>query len=263
MNKDLIYVYCITGNPPQHDQVEELWDLKYIGVDGFYATIKYVSESEFSEENLKKNLSDISWVETNAREHIKVISRIMENSTVIPFKFGTIYNSEEGLRKFIRDYSSSLSKNLKSIEGKEEWSVKIYCNYKTLIENTEELSEDVVAIEKQIGESSPGKAYILQRKKDEVIKGEIEKLYKFYSQQFFDELKSLSESYLINNLLPKELTEKIDDMILNVTFFVSKNKVRDFISTTELQMNKNKIYGVTVEATGPWPPFSFISINEK
>jgi hypothetical protein len=187
----------------------------------------------------------------------------MENSTVIPFKFGTIYTSEEGLSKFIKDYSTSLAENLKRIEGKEEWLIKIYCNTKVLNENIDEISEAVAAIQIQIMESSPGKAYLLKRKKADLIEMEVEKFHKIYCQLFFNKLKSLSESYLINNLLPKEITGKIDDMILNATFFVSKNKVHDFISTSDIMMKQYKNYGLTIEASGPWPPFSFISIKEK
>jgi len=75
--------------------------LKSIKIDSFYVIVKYVSESEFSEENFKKNLSDIQWVERNAREHIMVIGKIMESVAVIPFKFGTIYTTKDGLNKFI------------------------------------------------------------------------------------------------------------------------------------------------------------------
>ncbi|MFH0866197.1 MAG: GvpL/GvpF family gas vesicle protein, partial [Bacteroidota bacterium] len=103
MIRELIYVYCISNSPIGLVRNMESKGLKSLMFDDFFVIVKYVSESEFSEENLKKNLSDIQWLETNAREHIRVISMIMEQSTVIPFKFGTIYNTKAGLKKFITD----------------------------------------------------------------------------------------------------------------------------------------------------------------
>lgn len=263
MTNDLIYVYCITNAPLEPDRNIEFKGLRSIMFDGFYVIVKYVSESEFSEENLKMNLSDIQWLETNAREHIRVIGLIMEYSTVIPFKFGTIYHSENSLAKFIADYSDSLTENFLIIRGKEEWAVKVYCNRKVLNERIDELSEDAAILEKQILASSPGKAFLLKRKKIELTENEIDRLCKNYGQKYYDEFKVLSEATSLNNLLPKEFTGREEAMILNATFLVSKNTVADFVNTADTLQRKDRNSGFTIEATGPWPPFSFILIKEK
>ena len=263
MTNDLIYVYCITNSPPGLVRNMETKGLKSLIFDNFYVIVKYVSESEFSEENFKKNLSDIQWLETNAREHIRVISMIMEYSTVVPFKFGTIYNTKAGLKKFITDYSGSLVENFHHIKGKEEWSVKIYCDRKELCVQIDELSEEAAALEKQIMASSPGKAFLLTRKKTDLIENEMDRLCKNYGQEYYNEFKNLSESTSLNNLLPKEFTGRKDTMILNATFLVSKNKVTDFKSTVDTLRKRDGNSGFFIEATGPWPPFSFISIKEK
>jgi len=263
MITDLIYVYCISNSPLGMISDFESKGLKSLMFDDFHVFVKGVPENEFSEENFKKNLSDIQWVESNARDHIRVISQIMECSTVIPFKFGTIYHSEESLKKFIDDYSDSLRENFRNIEGKEEWSVKIYCDRKILNEQIDELSKEAADLETQIMASSPGKAFLLKRKKNELIENEMDRLCKFYGQNYFDELRKLSESTSLNNILPKEFTGREDTMILNATFLVHKKRVKDFNLIIEKFRRKDRDSGFIIEATGPWPPFSFISIKEK
>jgi len=263
MINELIYVYCISSSPPVLNQNIESQGLKSCMFNDFHVIVKYVSESEFSEENLKNNLSDLQWLDTNVREHIRVISMIMEQSTVIPFKFGTIYQSENSLKKFIEDYSDSLMENLLYVKCKEEWSVKIYCDRKVLGEQIDELSEESAALEKQIMASSPGKAFLLKRKKTNLIENEMDRLCKNFGQEYYDEFKNLSESNDLNNLLPKDFTGREDTMILNATYLVSKTKVTDFKKTIEWLRNKDKNLGFFIDATGPWPPFSFISIKEK
>lgn len=263
MMNDLIYVYCISRSPFGLVPNMETKGLKSLMFDDFYVIVKYVSESEYSEENFKKNLSDIQWVESNAREHIRVISMIMEYGTVIPFKFGTIYNTKAGLKKFITDYSGSLIENFHHIGGKEEWSVKIYCDRKELCEQIDELSEEAAALEKQIMASSPGKAFLLTRKRTELIENEMERLCKNYGQEYYDEFKNLSESASLNNLFPKEFTGRKDTMILNATFLVSKNKVTDFKSTVDTLRKRDGNSGFFIEATGPWPPYNFVDIAIK
>ncbi len=263
MNNELIYVYCISSTPVTLDLGSIHEGLKCILFQGYYIIVKNVSPDEFSEENLKKKFADLSWIDKNARDHIRVISQIMKSSTVIPFKFGTIFKSEENLGKFISDYSDSLRENLINIEGKEEWSVKIYFDRKVLNEQIAEHSETVLNIEQQILESSPGKAFLLKKKKAELIEKEVEKLIKSCGQTCYDEFKNISELSRINNLLPKELTERNDDMILNVSFFIKKQRVADFVGTVDLLQGKFKNIGFDIDVSGPWPPFSFISIKER
>jgi len=225
--------------------------------------VKQVSPDEFSEENLKKNFTDLPWIEIHARDHIRIIGEVMQNSTVIPFKFGTLFNSEESLGKFIRNYSGSLTENLKNIKGKEEWSVKIYCNLSLLNQQIGEISKDVLTMEQEILESMPGKAFLLKRKKVELIDKEVQKVMQICGQTCYDELAALSEHTKINNILPKELTERTDDMILNVSCFVNQGRVNELLSVIDELLKKYKSVGFDMAVAGPWPPFSFISIKEK
>jgi len=155
-----------------------------------------------------------------------------------------------------------LTENFHNIEGKEEWSVKIYCNRKALSEQIDELSEEAASLEKQIMASSPGKAFLLKRKKTDLIENEMDRLCKIYGQEYYYKFKNLSESTSLNNLLPKEFTAREDSMILNAAFFVNKNNIQDFKRTIGEIKEKDENSGFIVEATGPWPPFSFISIKE-
>ncbi|MDP2339286.1 MAG: GvpL/GvpF family gas vesicle protein [Bacteroidota bacterium] len=263
MATDLIYVYCLSNSPPVLHESMKLKGLKSLVFGDFHVVVKYVSEGEFSEENFKRNLSDIEWLEPNAREHIEVINLLMGQNTVIPFKFGTIFYTEDSLKKFITDYSGSLIENFNHIEGREEWSVKIYCDRKSLSEQIDELSEETAALEKQIMASSPGKAFLLKRKKSELIENEMDRICKSYGQDYYNEFKSLSVSTNLNNLLPKEFTGREDTMILNAAFLVSKTTVNDFKNTVDILRKKDGHSGFFIETTGPWPPFSFIYIKEN
>jgi predicted transcriptional regulator len=263
MINDLIYVYCIAINPPGLINELKSRGLKSIVVEGLNVFIKNVPENKFSEENLKQNIADLHWLESNVREHISVIGMIMEYSSVIPFKFGTIFNTLEGLEKFITDYSASLLENFNFITGKEEWAVKIYCNRNALSKHIDELSEAASALEKQIMASSPGKAFLLQRKKADLIENELDRICKECGQSYYNELSALSEATGLNNLLPKEITGREDSMILNAAFLVRKEKVADLKDMITVLGSREANSSFIIELTGPWPPFSFISINEK
>ena len=187
----------------------------------------------------------------------------MGGCNVIPFKFGTIYNSPDSLTNFITEYSSSLIENFDFIRGKEEWTVKIYCDRISLNKQIDELSEEAAEMEKQIMASSPGKAFLLKRKKYDLVENEMDRLCTQYGQDYYDIFKNLSKSNRLNNLLPKEFTGREETMILNTAFLVCKDKVTDFINTADDLRKRDENSGFFIEVTGPWPPFSFISIKEK
>ncbi len=263
MIHNLIYVYCLANSPPELDASTESRELKSFKYDGFYVVVKLVSEDEYDEENFKRNLSNIHWVETNARTHISVINSIMEHQTVIPFKFGTIFQTEERIQKCLLEYSDSLHENFKYIHAKEEWSVKVYCDRKALCSQIDELSEETAALETQIMASAPGKAFLLKRKKTEMIENEMDRLCKEYGQTYYEHFNSLSEANSLINMLPKEFTGRQDTMILNATFLVRKNKVAELLNAIEVMKGNDEQSSFFIEASGPWPPFSFISIKEK
>lgn len=263
MAEELIYIYCIADSPLRPEKISGQEILKSLAYGEFYAIAKLVSSDEFSEENLKKNFSDIAWIELHAREHMRIIGEVMKDSTVIPFKFGSIFNTAESLGLFINDYSESLKENFKNLKGKEEWSVKIYCDRSVLNRQIDQISDEVRNLEEEIQKSMPGKAFILKRKKVELVGKEVEKVMRACGQSCFDGLASIAGLTKINNILPKELTGRTDDMILNVSCLIDAGKVDDFLEAVKKSAEKYNNTGLQVEATGPWPSFSFVKIKEK
>ncbi|MCF8308427.1 MAG: GvpL/GvpF family gas vesicle protein [Bacteroidales bacterium] len=241
----------------------EFNEVEYINYKAFYVFIKWVSSEEFSQDNLKKNLKDMNWVDVNVRDHDRVISSLLKQSTVVPFNFGTVYRSEDSLKKFIDDYSGPLLDNFHYVENKEEWSIKIYSNPRALTDNIDSLSTEAAKMEKKIKACSSGKAYILKRKKEEFIKNEISRLNKMYGQAYYDKLKNVSEASNLNNIIPQKATKREDEMILNTNFLVKKDRKNDFKQTINRLKEEGEQIGFIIEETGPWPPYSFISLKGK
>jgi hypothetical protein len=262
MDKGLIYIYCITGENPGQNVVLATRGVDYLNFNGLYIVRKLVSEEEFSEENLKRNINNIEWLEEKARDHIEVIQLIMKTCSVVPFRFGTIFQTEENLFRFINTYSSSLVENLELADRKEEWAVKVFCNRIKIADKIDDLSPEAAMLEKQIMASSPGRAFLLKKKKNETVEREIDLLYKNYSQLLFNEISQFSSRAVITNLLPKDFTGRDEDMILNAAFLVLTGHVKDFGSTIYQLKQKYAPIGIEMEVTGPWPPFSFTSIKE-
>lgn len=284
MNAELIYLYCVTNRMPKVSrsviemkagsrplldgmagkELESLVDsLYFIYHRGLYAMVGKVKETEFGEENLKKNLADFKWVKDKATVHEKVIEIIMKNSCVIPFKFGTLFNTEDNLKAMLGEHLNAFKAILKHLEGKEEWGVKIYCDIEKLKESLLREDEDLLNMDKEMDSSPPGKAFILKKKKEELLNTVMNKKLNEYGQYSFERLSRCGADARINKLLPKEVTERKDEMILNSAFLIDKNKVAGFLNIVEGLKTRYVEKGVFIDCTGPWPAYNFCPVNNK
>lgn len=263
MDEELIYVYCISDSRVILNDKPDWQHIKCLEFGSFYAIVKFVSPNDFSEENLKNNFGNLLWIDKHAREHILIISELMKKNTVIPFKFGTIFNSEKNLGRFVEDYSVSLKENIINIAGKQEWAVKIYCHRPTLNRQIVETNEDIIKFEQEIQKSTPGKAFLLKRKKTELVEKEVEKVMGICGQSGYEKLNEISDMTTLNKTLPKDVTERQDDMILNLACLISEDNLNEFNDVIAQHQEKYRNSGLTIEISGPWPSFSFIRIVEK
>ena len=74
-----------------------------------------------SEHNPSEALSQKSGV-----DHARVIADCFQHSTVLPFRFGTIFNDDESLRKSIRSNQRQFLSNIDKLRGKTEMHLKIF-----------------------------------------------------------------------------------------------------------------------------------------
>lgn len=260
----LIYLYCITDKVPKLKEIENLVDKPYfIYYQGLYAIVNKVKESEFNEENLKRNLADLEWIKVKASIHEKAIEGVMKNAGVIPFKFATLFNTEDNLKAMLGAHLEEFKDILIKLEDKEEWGVKIYCNSGKLKENLIQEDEQLLNIDKEINSSLPGKAYLLKKKKEELLNIAVNKKLNEYGQVSFDRLKEKSTEARINKLLPKEVTERNDEMILNSAFLINKDKVGDFLNILDDLRVEYTDKGLFFDCTGPWPPYNFCGLLKE
>jgi len=263
-NGRLVYLYCVADSEPKIKQIEGSENNLYsICHNGLYAVAAKVEESVFGEEGLKKNMADWEWVKTNVSTHEKIIERVVANADVIPFKFGTLFNTDDSLRAMLEEYGEEFKAILGRLENKEEWGIKIYCDTEKLKGNVINDESEVLKIENEINSSPAGKAFFLKKKKAELLSQIVNRKINESGQESFDLLKELSFEARINKLLPKEVTERDDEMILNSAFLVDKDEVGDFINMVDALKVHYENKGFFIDCTGPWPPYNFCGLSKQ
>jgi hypothetical protein len=263
--KELLYLYCVAKDKPSTCNFEDLGiKVHPVYFQGIYAIVSSVSSDDFSEDNLKKHLADMSWVEKNIRLHEKVIEEIMKDQAVLPLKFGTIFESEANVEKLLKVNNVEFKAVLNHLAGKEEWGLKIYCNSGYFKDALCSKDERIIEKDKEILASGIGKAFFLKKKRDEIIKDIINEKISEYTKDCFERLKVTAVDTKINNILPKEVTENTEEMVLNAAFLINNKRIKEFENVLTYLKTKYIDKGLIFDCTGPWPPYNFCgSLKEK
>jgi len=258
----LVYLYCVADKEPELKETEGLADnLYFVCNNGLYAVAGKVEEEEFGQEGLKRNMADFEWVKAKASAHERIIELVMVNTDVIPFKFGTLFNTNGSLKAMLEQYGEEFEAILRKLANKQEWGFKIYCDSEKLKASFSNDEAEILKIEDEIKSSSVGKSYFLKKKKDELIEKTLNERINECGQESFELLKELSFEAHINRLLPREVTEREDEMVLNSAFLVDKEEVSDFHNMVDTLKMHYEGKGLLIDCTGPWPPYNFCGLS--
>jgi len=261
-NRQLVYLYCVADSEPKIKQMEYSENNLYsVCHNGLYAIVSKVQEQDFSEEGLKRNMANLEWIKAKVSIHERIIEQVMASTDVIPFKFGTLFNTDARLKAMLGQYGNEFKAILRKLANKQEWGLKIYCNPEKLKAGFSNDKAEILKIEDEIKSSSAGKGYLLKKKKDELIERMLSDRINECGQESFELLKELSFEARINKLLPKEVTERDDDMVLNSAFLVDKDDVGDLQNMVDTLKMHYESEGFFIDCTGPWPPYNFCGLS--
>jgi len=261
------YVYGIVGgdsSQPVEGLPEEGIDPAYpvyaVPYQAIQAIVSRVSEHEFGQEELEANLNDIRWLD-KVYAHQGILEAVMTRRTLIPVRFCTIYRSEGRVREMLVQHYDDFVDALARLQGKEEWGVKVYCDYKTVAQRVGEISDRVKELRTEMASKSDGVAYFLKKRLEEKVAQEVERVSDECAQRSHDRLSSHAEEALINPLQGREITGRKKEMILNGAYLVAEEQLAVFRAELQSLEEEYGNLGLSYEMTGPWPPYNFVTIG--
>jgi hypothetical protein len=214
------------------------------------AVVCAVDLEDFGEDALRRNLEDMAWVEEVARAHNDVVFAAATHATVAPMRLVTIFADDESVSRHLAGSYDALSAALDRVEGRREWSVKAYAARP---------AAPAEAATAGAGSSGSGAAY-LQRKREQATRrraaGE-------RSIQLAEELhESIGRLTTAGRrLTPQDprLSGRTEPMILNAAYLVTIEEGEGFRSAVQRLAEVHP--DVVVEVDGPWPPYSFATLD--
>jgi hypothetical protein len=171
-------------------------------------------------------------------DHARVIADCFQHSTVLPFRFGTVFNDDECLRKSIRSNQRQFISNIEKLRGKTEMHLKIFVDDCASREIDHHFAADGV-----------GREYLTNLRENAARTRERQtraRAVSFQMHRLFIPLDEEVSCRLMDN----------GKMVLDVAHLIERKYVERYqnkFATTSVAMRQ-----CHMQLSGPWPPYHFV-----
>jgi len=175
-----------------------------------------------------------------AVDHARVIADCFKMSTVLPFRFGTVFADDEALRRSIRSNQRQFVTNIERVRGKAEMHLKVTLDDCCRDQMKRAVPEVIHAV---------GKEYLSNLRENATIQRERQTKARAVSVQMHRMFSPLAE----------EITCKRTDagkMLLDIAHLIDSRGVERYqnkYSSASVLMKDCQM-----QLSGPWPPYHFV-----
>ncbi len=186
-----------------------------------------------SEHNPQESLNQKSGV-----DHARVIADCFQHSTVLPFRFGTVFHDDECLRKSIRSNQRQFLENIEKLRGKTEMHVRIFVD--------DCCSREV---ERHLPSEGAGRAYLSNLRESASRTRERQTRARAVSFQMHRLFQPLDEE------VSCRLTEN-GKMVLDISHLIDRKHVERY--QNKFTTTSSIMHECQMQVSGPWPPYHFV-----
>lgn len=252
------YVYGVVPArmemPPDLAGVDPRYEVSLVEEGDLAALVSRVSLAEFGEQPLHENLNDVGWLEEKARAHEHVLDVALQRGTVVPLRLCTIYSGEEQVGEMLARERAVMTDALERLDGRAEWGVKAIAEPGALERAAVQRSGD----RSTEASASRGTAYMNRRRDEARARVEEEEIADEWASALHDRLAGAASEALLNPLQHSEVSGHEGDMLLNGVYLIEDDAVAGFSALVDRLAEEYRPLGVSVELTGPWPPYNFV-----
>jgi hypothetical protein len=174
-----------------------------------------------------------------ALDHARVVSGCFRNSTVLPFRFGTVFESDDALRQAVRVNRRAFGQSVEKLRGKSEMHIKLTVTDGSLRE----------ALMEVILPDTVGGDYLSKLRVKASRDRERQTKARALSVQVHKLFNPLEEEVSCKKVAPQ-------GMLIDIAHLIDSKSVEKYQNryTTAARQLKN----CQVAISGPWPPYHFL-----
>ncbi|MBU3965750.1 GvpL/GvpF family gas vesicle protein [Patescibacteria group bacterium] len=186
------------------------------------------------------------------REHIiahqKPIEEVMKHYEVLPFSFSNIANTEDQIKKILKERKDEFEELLQKFKGKTEVGLKaLWPDMKPVFQKINEKSPEIQRLKK-----NSCLTYQQQIFAGEFVEKLLKKRKEEEAKNILEAVGSLSEDFKESQLIG-------ENMILNAAFLIKKDQKKMFDQKIGKLEKKHK--DIKFYYSGPFPLYNFVDLK--
>ena len=151
----------------------------------------------------------------NVLAHQRVNETVMQQHTVIPMSFGTVFKTDDDIMELLRSAYDAFSDVLNKMQDKFEFGLKVLWDRDQIIREIEEEDEDIRRLKGEIS-SQKGSTYFARMQYGRLIDAALQARSERYVAEIFEALRDVSVASRSNKPIG-------DRMIMNAAFLVARD----------------------------------------
>lgn len=234
------YAYCLTEHQTLPNGVRARRPYVLEGVQGVNgAPVMSYPSGEFAVIVSEYDRTTSKLDERSVLEHARVVSQSFRTATVLPFRFGTIFDTEDAIRQAVRANRRTFCESVARLRGKAEMRIKLVVRDGSLREAMEEI----------VLPDTVGREYLAKLR---------EKASRDRERQTKARALSVQVHKLFNPIEEEISCKKVDadGMLLDIAHLIDNKSIEKYqnrYSTAAKQLKNCELV-----VTGPWPPYHFL-----
>lgn len=259
----LIYLFCLcpseeVGSVPA---AEAGWPVEWVAHEGLMAAIARIPPTSFDVSE-QPSAQELSGLAQKALWHDQQIQQLSaQGLTVLPSRMGTLFRSEESLRQLLAGQQEAFGQVLQFLKGRLEFGCKVYME-EPLFQESLQAHPAFAPLNAEMETASPGKLYLLRKKKEQEMKRLQDQLLEQVLQEAATEIIGPAVAWKQGKLHGEQLTGNPLPMVLNLSLLVERQQQAEWQQSVEQAAERLAAQGLHLVLSGPWPPYHFTQIPE-
>ena len=234
------YAYCLTEHQTLANGVRARRPFVLEGIQGVNgAPVMSYPSGEFAVVVSEFDRTTAKLDEKSVLEHARVVSVSFRTSTVLPFRFGTIFDTEDAIRQAVRANRRTFCESMARLRGKSEMRIKLVVRDGSLREALEQIQlPDTV-----------GREYLAKLR---------EKASRERERQTKARALSVQVHKLFNPLEEEISCKKVDadGMLLDIAHLIDTKSIEKY--QNRYSSAAKQLKNCELAISGPWPPYHFL-----
>ncbi len=253
----LIWVYglCRKGEEyvPTVPDVEGTSNYTLVATSQVVALASQVPTQEYGQSAVQQNIANNEWLVPRMVAYANVIADTFENTLIMPWRFGTVFESDRRLLDVLQTHEPMLLQTLEKVRGTEEWGLKVFAH----VDNrAAALVEDQLQTAMAQG-MPPGRMHFIRRKLAPSMQAQAQAELKAMALAMHQRIESCGYPAHVIGKNNNERLKTGEVLTFKAAYLVSKNSREPFFSLVDNLRREYTHQNIVLALTGPWAPYSF------